>query len=241
MWLVIVLMFSGAINLPLAQDKELPPAIALNFSCPSYDISGLTTIKLFADIIGTEDPGVVKPLVFHWTLSTGSIENGQGTSRITITTPQSLGSDRVPLKVDLEVRNGPPELSNRRSCLLQVKRTCAVAPPIDHYSGVPFELEQKHLDSFAQRLLATPGSVGYLVSYAGKRACIYEVIWRGERAIKYLTGKYNIPVDRLVAVEGGHRDEWEVELFLQPNADCGPLPTPTRRIVDVHVEGFCDK
>jgi len=48
-----------------------------------------------------------------------------------------------------------------------------------------------------------------------------------------------IPANRVLMVDGGYRDEWTVELFIQSTAACGPLPAPTRKRVQVHVSGRC--
>jgi hypothetical protein len=109
---------------------------------------------------------------------------------------------------------------------------------IDSYSVSTDEIQ--HLDEFAKRLSASsPDSIGYIVSYAGKNACIYEANWRVSRALRYLIEKHKISSKQVVAVDGGFRDKWAVELFVQPNASCGPLPAPTIERVHVHVAGRC--
>src|SRR5689334_24785258 len=62
--------------------------------------------------------------------------------------------------------------------------------------------ENQHLDRFAETLKAgPPESIGYIFSYAGKNACIYEAGWRAKRIRQYLVEKYNFPTKRLVVVE----------------------------------------
>jgi hypothetical protein len=233
----------GAILIPLrspiAQDIAPPPAISLDFRCPSYPVSGAQPLTLVADILGTEDREVVRPLVFRWSISNGKIERGQGTPEIHIA---SLPASRIGLQVKVIVDGGPPELGNEKSCVLTVDPMCFLAPKIDQYSDILIEAERQHLDRFAERLKAYPSeSIGYIFSYAGKNACIYEATWRGKRALQYLVERHNIPTNRLVMVDGGFRDEWTVDLFIQPNALCGPLPTPTRKRVQVHVSGRCGR
>lgn len=140
----------------------------------------------------------------------------------------------------LVVEGGPPELGNEKSCLLRVDPQCLVTPRMDQYAGISLDEENQHLDRFAETLKAgPPESIGYIFSYAGKNACIYEAGWRAKRIRQYLVEKYNFPTKRLVVVDGGFRDAWTVEIYIQPNSACGPLPTPTRKRVEVHVSGRC--
>src|ERR1043166_365164 len=130
----------------------------------------------------------------------------------------------------LVVEGGPPELENEKSCLLRVDPQCLVTPRMDQYAGISLDEENQHLDRFAETLKAgPPESIGYIFSYAGKNACIYEAGWRGKRIREYLEEKHNFPTKRLVVVDAGFRYALAVELFIQPNAACGPLPTPTRK------------
>lgn len=222
---------------PQAQKGDPPPAISLDFRCPAYPVSGAQPLKLFADILGTEDPEIVRPLVFRWTISGGKIQSGQGTTEITVAGPDGHHTE---LRADLLVEGGPPELGNEKSCVVRINPLCLLAPKIDQYGAIPIDEERQHLNRFAEHLKASPPeAIGYIFSYAGKNACIYEADWRLRRALQYLVEKHDIPAKRLVTVDGGFRDEWAVELFIQPNAACGPLPSPTRKRVQVRVRGRC--
>lgn len=226
-----------SIRSSIAQKTDPPPAISLDFRCPAYPVSGAQPLMLTADILGTEDRSIVKPLVFNWNISSGKIASGQGTSKIVLA---DLGNSRNEIKVNLIVEGGPPELGKEKSCILNIDPGCLAKTKIDQYGGVARGKENRHLDRFAEILKASsPESIGYVFSYAGKSACIYEGSLRGKRILQYLVEKHNIPMKRLISVDAGFRDTWTVELFIQPNAACGPLPTPTRKRVDVHVSGRC--
>lgn len=233
--LLVGILFSA--RSPMAQKVDPPPAISLDFRCPTYPVSGVQPLSLVADVLGTEDREIVRPLVFHWSISRGKIASGQGTPEITVA---DLGTTRNDIKIDLAVQGGPPDLGNEKSCSLRVDPQCLVKPRIDQYGGISIDEEQQHLDRFADTLKASPpDSIGYIFSYAGRSACIYEAGMRGKRSIQYLLEKHDIPTKRLILVDGGFRDAWTVELFIQPNAACGPLASPTRKRVEVHVSGRC--
>jgi hypothetical protein len=236
--IVVAILYAISPSSRLAQNIDLPPAISLDFRCPTYAVSGTQPLTLFADILGTENDEIVKPLHFQWSSSKGRIQSGQGTPSITIVGLNDLDSRSNSLRVDLVVAGGPPELGNEKSCVVRIDPTCSLAPMIDQY-GVSND-ENQHLDRFAERLKASsPDSIGYMISYAGKNSCIYEASWRVSRALEYLIERHNLPGKRVITVDGGFRDEWTVELFIQTNDTCGPLPTPTRRRVHAHVSGRC--
>ena len=235
----IVILYVISPGSRLAQNIDPPPAISLDFRCPTYAVSGAQPLTLFADILGTENEEIVKPLRFRWRTSGGIIESGQGTPKITIVGLDDLDTKSRSLRVDVVVLGGPPELGNEKFCILTVDPICSLASMTDQYGAVSND-EIQHLDRFAERLKASPpDSIGYIVSYAGKNACIYEGNWRASRALEYLVERHNIAAKRVVTVDGGFRDQWTVELFIQPNATCGPLPAPTRKRVQIHVSGRC--
>ena len=238
-YLLIGMLFVITPTPRFAQDIDPPPPISLDFRCPTYAVSGSQPLILFADILGTEDNEIVKPLRFRWSISKGKMESGQGTPKITVVDLDDLDTKSYSLRVDVDVSGGPPELGNHKSCVVTVDPTCTSASMIDQYSA-PSNNEIQHLDRFAERLKSSSAdSIGYMISYAGKNACIYEGNWRASRARDYLIERHSIPAKRVIAVDGGFRDEWTVELFIQTNATCGPLPAPTRKRVDVHVSGRC--
>ena len=96
---------------PIAQNMDSPPAISLDFRCPSYPVSGAQPLTLFADILGTEDREVVRPLNFRWSISSGKIERGQGTPEIDIA---GLPASRIGLRVKVMVEGGPPRIRERK-------------------------------------------------------------------------------------------------------------------------------
>jgi hypothetical protein len=229
-----------SVHSPNAQTIDPKPAIELQFYCPKYPVCGFQPLTLNADILGTEDAEVLKPMIFRWTTSTGTIEKGQGTSKITLSNLKNPPSRVNSVTVNITVDGGPPELGNEKSCVMRIDSMCSVTPRVDQFGDISFDEESQHLDRFANLLkVSAPESIGFVVSYAGKNACLYEAKWRLDRARKYLEEKHYIRANRIVAVEGGYRNRWSIELFIQPNADCGPLPTPTLQRVQAHVQGRC--
>lgn len=206
--------------------------------CPAYPVSGKSPISLHAGVSGTEDNEILKDIVFKWNVAQASIVSGQGTRNIVL--DPSVKSGVSEIRIALEIEGGPPYLVYHASCVLSVNSECSLAPMIDQYSAVSIDQERKHLDRMAQQLKSgSSESIGYIVSYAGRMACINESEWRAKRARQYLIESHSIPSSRLVIVEAGFRETWTVELFIQPRPACGPLPNPTLVNTDARVRGRC--
>jgi hypothetical protein len=82
------------------------------------------------------------------------------------------------------------------------------------------------LDNFAIQLQIVPDWKGYIMVYAGRRARSNEARVRGERARNYLIKKRGIDPNRVVAIDGGYREEFGVELYLVHKDYHAPVPWP---------------
>lgn len=237
---VLALLLTQAVN---SQRNVDPPRVTLDFRCPTYVLAGNAPITMRAEVMGARellDEEIAKRIVFKWGLSGGTLLRGQGTGKIFIDSggPQRNGNYCIDVK--LEVEGGPPELEREKTCLLRVDPKCTAPQVIDHYGSVSVIEELQHLDRFAKYLKdAGPESIAYIISYTGRSACLYEASWRADLAKKYLVEAQNIPSDRIVQVDGGVRENWDVALFIQTRGTCGPLPSPTLARDDAVVKGQC--
>lgn len=91
----------------------------------------------------------------------------------------------------------------------------------------PFNDEKARLDNFAAWLHQHPELIGYVVVYGGRRARAGEAQIRAERAKSYVVNKRGIEAGRIVTVDGGHREDLEVELYALPRDTPAPTPAPT--------------
>jgi len=89
-------------------------------------------------------------------------------------------------------------------------------PRFGLYTTTSFRNAISHLDSFALSLQNEPTMVGYIVAFAGGRTSRGEAMARANRARDYLVKKRGIDEGRVVAVYGGRRAAWVVELFILP-------------------------
>jgi hypothetical protein len=104
-----------------------------------------------------------------------------------------------------------------------------IPPPrkFDEYSDSPFSDEKARLDNLAIFLHQEPEMKGYIIAYAGRRSRAGEAQARAERAKKYVVNERGIERGRIVTIDGGHREDLEVELYALPLSVSAPIPTPT--------------
>jgi hypothetical protein len=98
----------------------------------------------------------------------------------------------------------------------------------DEYSNIPFEDEKARLENLAIHLQQNPERRGYIIVYAGRRAHAGEAKARAARAKNYLVNELSIKAERIITIDGGHREKLEVELYALPHG----VPAPTSPTVD---------
>lgn len=86
--------------------------------------------------------------------------------------------------------------------------------PFDSYGAISWDLEKLRLDNFAIQLQHDSNSIGYILVYAGRRACVGEAKDRALRAKKYLVEMRSIQAHRIKWIDGGYREE--LTTILQP-------------------------
>lgn len=104
---------------------------------------------------------------------------------------------------------------------------CGLSLRFDEYGDISFSDEKARLDTFAIQLQSQDDARGYIMVYAGQKALVAEALTRGERAKTYLTHVRRLPPDKIVAIDGGYRESFTVQLFIAPNDTAAPIPMPT--------------
>lgn len=122
------------------------------------------------------------------------------------------------------------------------KIDCASFPldqRFDSYGDLSWDDEKAHLDNFAIALQQDPRLIGYIVVYAGRRACVNEAKNRGSRAKKYLVERRGIRASRIKWIDGGYREELTV--ILQPAPPGAPKlnVSPTLKRSEVKIIRNC--
>ena len=147
------------------------------------------------------------------------------------------------------------------SCLLLVLNVAALAQPgqdpapspsallvepVETYGDIPWAQERRRLDSLAALLSDDPNLVGYIVVYAGRRACAGEAQARALRAKGYLVEKRGVAGDRLIWRDAGHLRKPQVILETQVRgarqyAYAHPEPLPAKEVQVLNCRGVMSR
>jgi len=103
--------------------------------------------------------------------------------------------------------------------------------PYDSYGKIPFEDAQARLDTFMAQLSnmneGTPHYRGFIIVYAGRSSIAAEAGTVAECSKKYLMKAQEAGPETIIAVDGGFRDTFIVELYIMPNDAFPPRLLPT--------------
>lgn len=111
--------------------------------------------------------------------------------------------------------------------------------PFDTYGGISWELEKLHLDNFAIQLQHDSDSIGYIIVYAGRRACVDEAKARALRAKKYVVETRGIQASRIKWIDGGYREELTVVLQPAPRGAPELTASPTLKPGEAQIIKNC--
>ena len=107
----------------------------------------------------------------------------------------------------------------------------------DEYGSLTWSDEKARLDNLAVSLRGYPVDVGaFFFIYAGRNAGLDEARARGVRTKTYLVQKRGIKPARIVWIDGGYREQPEVQIWILPLDIGKPEPYPTVDRNQVHVK-----
>lgn len=189
-----------------------PPCPTVAVSCPA-DVQQGSPITFNASVAG--GPPSLMP-TYNWSVSSGTITSGQGTSSITVDTA-GIGGQTVTATVELG--GVAPECSRTASCSTSV--IVPVVPPtrFDEYGDIRFNDEKARLDNYAIQLQNQTGSQGYIIAYG---TCEGQGQARADRAKNYMVNTRGIEAGRITTIDGGCRADLAVELWIVPTGATPP-------------------
>ena len=186
-----------------------PPCPTVSVSCP--DTAPVDQpITFTANVSG--GPGTQ---TYNWSVSTGTIASGQGTSSITVTGAPAGGS----VTATVELGGLDPNCARTASCTTQIARPPLSPTKFDTYGNIRFNDEKARLDNFAIQLQNEPTAQGYIIGYG---TCDAEGQNRANRARDYLVNTRGIDASRIVVVDGGCMPELRVDLWIVPSGATAP-------------------
>lgn len=190
--------------------------------CPAVAVTGPSTAGIDQPVTFTSNynggtPGITP--VYNWTVSAGTIVEGQGTDRITVDTKGfagqtiraslSLGGYNLVCAADSAVTIPAPKVEGRR---------------FDEFPDIARNDEKARLDNFAIELQNDPTATAYVIVYPGKNNKRYEVQEHSGRVVEYLVNSRGLDQHRIVTLVGPKRDQLRVELWLTPQGATAPNP-----------------
>ena len=198
---------------PCAPVRPVCPAVEI--TCPTAP--GIDQPLTFTSNYNGGTPGITP--VYNWTVSAGTIIEGQGTDRIkvdttglagqTVRASLSLGGYNLECAADCAIKIPAPKLAGRR---------------FDEFPDIARNDEKARLDNFVIELQNDPSATAYVIVYPGKTAKKREVQEHSGRVVDYLVNSRGLDQRRIVTLVGPKRDQLHVELWLTPQG--APAPNP---------------
>ena len=203
-----------------------PDCVPLCVLCPTLSVTCPTEVDESQPATFTANLTQGTPAIsetYKWTVSAGTITNGEGTSSITVDTT-GIGGGVVTATV--EVGGIDPSCSRTASCTVRV-RPMIIGDPFDRYGNIRFNDEQARLDNYAIQLQNAPTERGVMIGYG---SCKGEALARLNRAKSYLVNTRGIEARRVDVLDGGCRAELYVVLWLVPAGARPPTPEPWQAV-----------
>lgn len=190
--------------------------------CPAVEITCPTTIGIDQPLTFTSNynggtPGITP--VYNWTVSAGTIVEGQGTDRIKVDTTGLAGQT---IRASLSL--GGYNLECAADCAVTIPVPKLVSRRFDEFPDISRNDEKARLDNFAIELQNDPSATAYVIVYPGKAGKRGEVQEHSGRVVDYLVNSRGLDQRRIVTLVGPKRDQLHVELWLTPEGATPPNP-----------------
>jgi hypothetical protein len=190
--------------------------------CPNVSITCPTNITMdqpltFNAIVSGGTPSVTP--VYNWTVSAGTIIEGQGTSSIRVDTTGMAGET-----VRATLAMGGYTLDCSASCSVQIPVPKIVSRKFDEFADINRNDEKARLDNYAVELQNDPKATAYVVVYPGHSGKVNDAQKRAARIVDYLVNSRVIDAQRIITLIGGAKEGLMVDLWIVPQGATPPTP-----------------
>jgi hypothetical protein len=198
-------------GLGTAQTPENSPGTqtcpAVSITAPS-EVTAPGELMIFTAIV---ENGRLYNVSYKWSVSSGTIENGQNTPVIQLRTDKTQGQE-VTAVVEVD---GLPE-----GCLKMVSKTadvagCGMPATLDDYEVPPFPDEMARLANVARELKENPGTVALFLIYITKKETYSLLNTRITDIVSFFAERRNISKERLKFVFA-ERESYSTRIYLVP-------------------------
>lgn len=211
---------------PLPPMPKSPCPFPVDVSAPEKVNEG-EIITFAADV----SYGGTAGLRYTWTVNptAAKVISGAGTPTITVDST-GLGGQRV--IATLVVDDGSTDPTCRQSAqtvatVTAPERKVIVAREFDECDNCTFDDQKARLDNLAVELQNDPSARAYVIAYGGRYSPLAQVEVLMKRARDYIVEQRGIDASRLTIINGGFREDDNVELWVVPAGATPPRATPT--------------
>jgi hypothetical protein len=157
--------------------------------------------------------------IYNWTVSAGTIIEGQGTSSIKVATTGLAGQT-----IRATLHMGGYTLDCSDSCAAEIPIPLRTSRKFDEFPSISRNDEKARLDNYAVELQNDQTATAYIIVYPGRSGPKGEVQNHTSRIVDYLVNSRGIDARRIVVLVGGTRDELMEELWISPQGARPPTP-----------------
>ena len=199
------------------------PCVVVQPVCPAIEIVCPTDIAMGQPITFTSRLTGGVPAntnaVYNWTVSAGTIIQGQGTETIKVDTA-GLGGQTVRASLSI----GGYNLECAADCGVAVPLPKLINRKFDEFPDISRNDEKARLDNYGIELQNDPTATAYVIVYPGRSGKSGEVQHHASRIVDYLVNSRGLDKSRIVTLVGPKRDNLFVELWITPQGATPPNP-----------------
>lgn len=191
--------------------------------CPTIEIVCPTNIGIDQPLTFTSRANGGTPSiapVYNWTVSAGSIIEGQGTNTIKVDT-SGLAGQTVRAYLTMP---GYGTLNCGADCGVSIPVPRITSRKFDEFPDIQRNDEKARLDNLVIELQNDPTATAYVVIYPGRAGKRGDVQHHASRIVDYMVNSRGIDENRIVTLVGTARNELFVELWITPRGANPPNP-----------------
>jgi hypothetical protein len=197
--------------------KACPPPRPV---CPNIEIICPTSIVIdqpltFSSRLSSAFPTL--PPFYSWSVSAGSIIEGQGTNTIRVDTTGLSGQT-----VKATLRMGGYTIDCSASCAVSIPIPPAKCRKFDEFPDIARDDEKARLDNYGVEIQNDPTSTAFIIVHPARSGRPGEVQKHTTRIVDYLVNSRGIDARRIVTLVGSARDDLIVELWACPQGATPP-------------------
>ena len=198
------------------------PCAAVRPACPAIEVVCPTNVALNEPLTfrATTAGGVPSSNpIYNWSISAGTIMEGQGTDTIKVDTTGLAGET-----VRATLSMGGYTLECSADCAVSIPLPRIYSRKFDEFPDISRNDEKARLDNFGIELQSDPKATGYVIVYPGRTSKRSDVQHHASRVVEYLVHSRGLDQSRIVTLVGPQREELFVQLWITPQGATPPNP-----------------